>query len=497
MSDTDRNQSDQSQQSKLAFRKEIEEFYSPKQLVDSIYRLGEIPKYSIITNIGVGFIDIADYTYISKFLSPNENQTILNGLYTALNYVIKRHGGYLNKIEGDSLMFHFGGLTDPQAKEIEDTEGEEAAINYIARELFYTCVEMQRVVSLFNQANDKFISEEVDAGTRDVLQRAFDIIATMRNSMELSAAFNALFQIRVRIGANIGEVTLGNFGPDGAKQWDVIGLPVIDAKRMESTAPIGGLRISEQLYNILDKAGLADEYHNRFTREAQAMFSTFRSITKEELFRFSKVKLSDKKGVEFNTYSVQVSPGLPEAIAGQVVLLVDKGEGGADRILEFLQYYRGNKFVIEAVENVLRDKGIRIQKYNILQTISPPDFERILADCGGDVERAKQASESEYSLYNLFEMLGDYQDRINALNPFREFKPEFKDFDQYMDQQTKIMRRMFSLKRKITEKRLFFYDVVYPLVFRSIRTSIMEYQLKPHDLQDPQDSQEPQELKQA
>ena len=30
-------------------------------------------------------------------------------------------------------MFHFGGLTDPQAKEIEDTEGEGTAINYIAR----------------------------------------------------------------------------------------------------------------------------------------------------------------------------------------------------------------------------------------------------------------------------------------------------------------------------------------------------------------------------
>ena len=38
----------------LAFRKEIEDYYLPKQLVDAIFELGEIPKYSIITNVGIG-----------------------------------------------------------------------------------------------------------------------------------------------------------------------------------------------------------------------------------------------------------------------------------------------------------------------------------------------------------------------------------------------------------------------------------------------------------
>ena len=47
-------------------------------------------------------------------------------------------------------------------------------------------------------------------------------------------------------------MTVGNFGPEGAKQWDVIGVPVIKAKRMESTAPVGGYRISEELFEILD-----------------------------------------------------------------------------------------------------------------------------------------------------------------------------------------------------------------------------------------------------
>ena len=36
---------------------------------------------------------------------------------------------------------------------------DEEALAYISRELFYTCVEMQRVCLLFNQANDKFLEE--------------------------------------------------------------------------------------------------------------------------------------------------------------------------------------------------------------------------------------------------------------------------------------------------------------------------------------------------
>ena len=472
------------QEEEHKFRQEIEDYYLLKQLVDAIYELGEIPRYSLVTNIGIGFIDIADYTYISKFLSPNENQSVLNGLYTALNWVIKRHGGYLNKIEGDSIMFHFGGQTDPNIKGLNDDE----SVNYIARELFYTCVEMQRVVSLFNQANDKFIYEEADPTTKEALQRAFDIIGAMRSSLELSAAFNALFQIRVRIGANIGEVILGNFGPDGAKQWDAIGLPVIDAKRMESTAPVGGLRISEHLFNILERSGVVESYHERFRREAQALFSSFKDITREELFKHSQVTLADKKNVQFSTYSVQVSPGLPEAISSQVSLLIEKDEFGADRILEFLQYYRGNKFVIQAVEKVFAEKGVHIRKDSILKIISPKRYRATLKEADGDKDGARDIIEADCSLFNLFEFLGSYQDRINALSPYREFKPEYRDYDQYMEQQNRILKRMFSLREKVANKRLFFFEVVYPLVFRSVRTSIIEYQLRP---------QEAEELKQA
>jgi class 3 adenylate cyclase len=164
-------------------------------------------------------------------------------------------------------MFHFGGPIDPNVRGLERRDEE----RYIARELFYTCVEMQRVAFLFNQANDRFLYDE-DKTTHDAVKNAFEIISSMRTSNELSQAINAYFQIRIRIGANLGEATMGNFGPEGAKQWDIIGEPVIRAKRMESTAPIGGFRISEEFYKILEENGIVEEYYRRFKREAEALF---------------------------------------------------------------------------------------------------------------------------------------------------------------------------------------------------------------------------------
>jgi len=238
----------------LKFRKTIEDYYIPKQLVEAIMELGAIPENSMEAKIGVAFLDIADYSYISKFLSPMENQSVLNGLYSCFNWVLKKRSGYLNKIEGDSIMFQFGGLTDPVTRRM----GEKNAVRHIAKELFYTCVEIQKVCFLFNQADSSFFDADMDQETKDAIQIAYNIIENLRTNSDFFNAINAFFQIRVRIGANIGEAMIGNFGPAGAKQWDVIGSPVIEAKRMESTAPIGGLRISKAFFDVLMEIGVIE-----------------------------------------------------------------------------------------------------------------------------------------------------------------------------------------------------------------------------------------------
>lgn len=462
----------------IYFRKQIEEFYLPKQLVNAIMENGEIPGKSEESVIGIGFLDIADYTYLSKFLTPMENQIVLNGLYAAFSWVLQRRGGYLNKIEGDSLMFHFGGNIDPNVKELTPKETED----YIARELFYTCVEMQRVAFQFNEANKSFLYGNKNDDIQIQIEKAFDIISAMRNS-EFSQSINAFFQIRIRIGANIGEVTMGNFGPEGSKQWDVIGVPVIKAKRMESTAPIGGFRISEELYNVLKENGIVDDYYKRFKREAQALFGSFSNITMDELFKYNKVMLKEKKGAEFITYSIQVNPGLPEAIMKQVDLLLNRGEDGADRIVHLLQYYRGNKFVIGKIESAFKERNIQIRMGDIYNFIFPKKYEALVKAAQGNKSLVDKNLEGKYSLFDIFELLGSLQDTLKIEADFKE-KPAFifDSYEGYMDALRKWVIQENSIKEKRVYQRNYFYNYVFPMAFLSIRTSILEYQHKAGEL---------------
>jgi hypothetical protein len=316
-----------------------------------------------------------------------------------------------------------------------------------------------------------------------VLRQAFDIISKLRNDFFPSSAVNALFQIRVRIGANIGEVTIGNFGPDEAKQWDIVGLPVIDAKRMESTAPIGGLRISEAFYKVLKENGIVDAYYKRFRREAQALFGYYKTITQNELFKSSTVILKDKKNVEFKTYSIEVNPGLPETITEQIELLLGQGEHGADKILELIQYYRGNKFVISAIEQLFKRIGVVLRKDQIIKIMYPKKYDDIVKKFDNNQLKIAEKINSEYSLYVLLDTLGQYQDIVKSEVVFDFDRNEFADYDQYMSREAEIIYNQYQLKKKAAIQRTYFYNVVYPLVFRSIRTSILEYQNKEANLE--------------
>ncbi len=460
-------------------REKIQDFYLPTQLVDAIERLGGIPSSSEVTTVGVAFLDIADYTYLSQFLSPQENQDLLNGLYTAFAGVLKNHGGYLNKIEGDSIMFHYGGSIDPNVRDLSEEEAE----RYIARELFYSCVEMQRVCAMFNLANEKFLGEGASEESKTALRKAFTIISTLRNNFEAAQAINALFQIRIRIGANIGKVTIGNFGPDGAKQWDVVGNAVIDAKRMESSAPIGGLRISNTLYSKLLETGIADAYFDRFRREALVLGSYYRDITREELFKGSTVLLKDKKGATFDTYSVQVTPNLPESVAQQVKDLLVLGESGADRVIGLLQYYRGNPYVMNAIEDAFSASGVVLRKRYMLECMYPHQLKALREQYDNNVTQITEHVNNHFSLYQILDKLGVFQDLVKQNADSGIPEQQFSDYDHYMSSQEARIRGGYERNRAHIERRAYFFNVMFPLVFASIRSSIYEYQIDSEELE--------------
>ncbi len=456
----------------LILRRKIEDFYLPRQLVEAIVEAGGIYTKSDETLIAIGFLDISRYTFLSQFLSPPENQTVLNGLYSAFNWVLRKHGGYLNKIEGDSLMFHYGGPIDPLVKKMDEDD----AVKFMARELFYTCVELQRVSSLFNQTNHNYLNKISDRATVDAILEAYNILGELRQGYA-SASFNALFQIRIRVGASLGRVLIGNFGPDGAKQWDVIGMPVIEAKRMESSAPIGGLRITADFFNILEKAGITAEYHRRIIREAKALGSVYQDISFEELFQKAKVYLKDKKNAEFETYSIQVNPSLPESIRDQSKLLLTRGETGADDIVNFIKYYRGNHFVINKMEDLFTSMKIRIRKDSLYRIMFPGKYKTMLMKKDGDAAKLREQITEDYKLIHLLDLLGKLQDSVKGRHSHESGEEDgFIGYDHWMAEMRATVQRTYDLNKGITHQAYYFYNVIFPLFFANIKAAILEYQ---------------------
>lgn len=438
----------------------IEDFYLPRHLMKALCEIGHIPSDSRESQVGVGFIDVADYTRLSRFLSPKENQVLLNGLYTAFQIVLERHGGFLNKIEGDSMMFHFDDVIDRRLWDLNRDD----RITFIARELFYTCVEMQRVCILFNQAHDDFVDETASPAAREALRQAFSIIKTLRGKDDVSSTLFAFFQIRIRIGANIGEVTIGNFGPDGSKHWDIIGFPVINAKRMESTAPVGGLRISAEFFHILEKTGIADDYFRQFREEAAKLGSVYRNIGRDELYRYREVVLHEKKGAIYKTYSVQVSPGLPEDLCRQTEELLNHDIQGVQQIIEFFRYYRANHFVIDELEKMLTARGVVFRKGEIIDFI----FAKI---------KCAQKPADTLSLFRILGFMDKYLDYVQTM-PEDTVQPDFLSYDQYMSSAKEQTMRLFEKQQALILHKTYFMQVVVYLVYTSLESSLREFQIR-------------------
>ncbi|MDA3850270.1 MAG: adenylate/guanylate cyclase domain-containing protein, partial [Spirochaetaceae bacterium] len=394
----------------------------------------------------------------------------LNGLYAAFNHVLKKHGGYLNKIEGDSIMFHYGGPIDPNIKGMKEKD----ALRYIARELFYTCIELQRVCHLFNQANESVLQNVEDSGDIGPIREAYNLVDSLRNNSDLAIAMNALFQIRIRVGASLGNVIIGNFGPQGARQWDVIGVPVIDAKRMETSSPAGGLRISSKYYDILKEIGILEDYFKRFRREALVMGSGYKNISIDEVFKSSPVQIKGKKVSQYDTYSVQVNPSLPEDTVKQLQFLLSKGPYGVERIIEILQYYRGNIYVISKVEKLFKKMNIQIRRGRLLKLIQPDLYKQEIASLATPDEMVSHF-EKKYSLFNLLEILGKLQDALRLRND-QEVERPFIEYNDFMDIQEQRAQSWFDNNRSPTFKTYYYYNVIYPLFFSHLQGSMLEYQ---------------------
>lgn len=146
--------------------------------------------------VSVLFADIKDYTALSEQLDPEQVEELVGGLFREFAEVIARHGGYVDKFMGDSVLALFGA-----PKSLGDDA--ERAVN--------CALEMQRRAQASNAGREN--------------------------------------KLGVRIGIDTGEVVVGNIGQRG--QYTAVGDPVNTANRVQAAAEPSTVYISEETAHIV------------------------------------------------------------------------------------------------------------------------------------------------------------------------------------------------------------------------------------------------------
>ncbi|MBN1696983.1 MAG: response regulator [Spirochaetales bacterium] len=520
-----------SERKEQLFNKEIIDFYIRRQLVSRIMELGHLPDAEEDI-IGIGFLDINKYTRLSKIMkNPQRNITLLNGLYSAFDTVLSKYNGYLNKTEGDSFIFHYGGTIDPLVNGLDDDQKRES----ISQRLFNTCVEIKKIQNMFNSLDERIfailsdnivctlgflddserenLSKVVTSGivfghppntikeiydmirkticeSRFVQQERITVVKTIEKCIKTSAsimhAFDIINTIRseekedliiaVRLGADIGTATFGNVGPEGGKQYDVFGDPVITAKRMESTSPLDGFRVTERLYKIIDRTGIADEYFNEFARTAKERKGYYGKIKKNELFKFQHISLPEKNDTGFRTYAVQTNPLLPEDIVERISFLLSFGKDPSlDEIIDLIIYFRANRLVIDAIEDLFLVKGVRLKKYFMLSTISKKEYQDILEEHHSKIKETHESIQQSLSLWKLFTILKKAEDAITANVSFATVVSADNSFkSNWHNEKTNVLAYTNKVTKHLV-RRTCFYEVTFRLFFQCIKLCLLEY----------------------
>jgi class 3 adenylate cyclase len=142
--------------------------------------------------VTVMFADLSGFTALAERTDPEEIRSMVDGAMKQMGEVVERFGGTVDKVIGDALMAVFGA---PVAHEDDAERAVRAAL------------EIQRRAAA---------EAEVFGG------------------------------LCVRIGVNTGEVIFAPVGPDGRREFTVMGDTVNTAARLQAAAPREGVLIGEE-----------------------------------------------------------------------------------------------------------------------------------------------------------------------------------------------------------------------------------------------------------
>jgi adenylate cyclase len=193
---------------RLAIEKEKMGAYMPKTAVDEIVRNRE-QKLALggkLVRATILFSDLEGFTRLTERMAPQAVVSFLNEYMTAMTRVVEDGGGIVDKFIGDGIMAVF------LPRDVEDNHALRA----------------------------------VRAGVR-MQQRLGELRAGWR------ADRPELTGVQARIGINTGEVVSGNIGSQTRMDYTVVGDNVNLAARIEASARVGEVHVSESTYREVEE----------------------------------------------------------------------------------------------------------------------------------------------------------------------------------------------------------------------------------------------------
>ncbi len=203
--------------------------YLPPALIDRIIS-GELSmeKPAEMRNVTILFSDLCGFTAASERLGPELMSTMLNTYLSAMNEVIFRHGGTIDKFIGDAIMVLFGA--------------------------------------------------PLPLSPQEQVRRACDCareMQTVLTSMKTEFTRFGLDNMDMRIGIHHGDAVVGNFGSEQRSDYTAIGPTVNMASRIESTCTPGEIFVSEAVNDLLaaDTSDIAGTFELKGIATPKRLFS--------------------------------------------------------------------------------------------------------------------------------------------------------------------------------------------------------------------------------
>ena len=183
-------------------RRSFEAYFPPKMIKKIMANPEIVTASGQKKELTILFSDIKSFSTYTATMAPDHIQRLLNEYFEAMTDIVFEYEGTVDKFIGDGLMVFFG---DPEPQTDHALRAVRAAID------------MQKRT---RQLNAKW-SKQGD------------------------------MPLQIRIGINTGPVVVGNMGSSRRLSYTVLGAAVNLAQRLESSAPVEGIMISQRTFDLV------------------------------------------------------------------------------------------------------------------------------------------------------------------------------------------------------------------------------------------------------